>query len=97
MFDCGITTRIQELSNQIRKDQEDFIVSAVQEMYVDIDKEKLEKCLYDSKSFYEDGYKEGYDKGYEDALCSVLNHIKTDYAAYFARCMTGGDENETSE
>ena len=96
MFECGINTMMQELSNQIRKDQENFIVSAVQELYVDIDKEKLEKCLNDSKSFYDDGYKEGYDKGFEDALCSLLNHIKTDYAAYFARCMTGGEEDEDS-
>lgn len=94
MFDCGIHTTMQELSNQIRKYQENFIVSAVQELYVDIDKEKLEKCLNESKSFYDDGYKEGYDKGYEDALYLVLNHIKIDYAAYFARCMTGGEEDE---
>ena len=96
MFDCGIHITMQDLSNQITKDQENFIVRAVQELYVDIDKEKLEKCLYDSKSFYDDGYKEGYDKGFEDALCSLLTHIKTDYAAYFARCMTGGEEDEDS-
>lgn len=94
MFDCGITAKTQELSNQIIHDQENCIVSAVQGLYVDIDKEKLEKCLYDSKSYYDKGYQEGYDKGYEDALCSLLNYIKTDYAAYFARCMTECDEED---
>lgn len=71
MFDCGIHTTMEELSNQIRKDQENFIVSAVQELYVDIDKEKLEKCLNDSKSFYDEGYKEGYDNGFNEAMVQM--------------------------
>lgn len=41
MFNCGISTTMQELTNQIRKDQENFIVSAVQELYVNIDKENF--------------------------------------------------------
>lgn len=90
MFDCGITIRTQELTNQIIHDQENGIVRAVQKLYVDIDKEKLEKCLYDSKSYYNKGYQEGY----QDALCSLLNYINTDYAAYFDRCMTGCDEED---
>ena len=76
MFDCGINTLTNEISNNLIKQEENYIVKAVQETFIDIDKEKLEKCLYDSKSFYDDGYKEGYDKGYEDALFAILENLK---------------------
>lgn len=76
MFNCGITETYDELSMQIQNEHENTIVSAVQEVFVNIDKEKLKKCLYESKSFYDDGYKDGYDKGFEDALYAVLTDIK---------------------
>ena len=76
MFDCGINTLTNEISNNLIKQEENYIVKAVQETFIDIDKEKLEKCSYDSKSFYDDGYKEGYDKGYEDALFAILENLK---------------------
>lgn len=79
MFDCGITTRIQELSDQIIHDQENCIVRAVQELYVDIDKEKLEKCLYDSKSYYDEGLREGYKDGYLEALSQLHEIIEDKY------------------
>lgn len=42
MFDCGISETMQELTNQIRKDQENFIVSAVQEVYAEINGIEME-------------------------------------------------------
>lgn len=95
MFDCGIHTTMQELTNQIRKDQENFIVSAVQELYVDIDKEKLEKCLNESKSFYDDGYKEGYDNGYQEAII-MMQHTLNNMYAKFNNIEMDGDEDEDS-
>ncbi len=79
MFDCGITTRTQELSNQIIHDQEDCIVKGVQELYIDIDKEKLEKCLHDSKSYYDEGYKDGYKDGYLEVLSQLHEIIEDKY------------------
>ena len=96
MFDCGITTYTSEIANQIRKNEENFVYSAVHELFVDIDKEQFEKCLLDSKSFYDDGYKEGYDKGFEDALTVILNDIKAQYFAMFKKSMIGGNQNEDS-
>ena len=94
MFDCGISSYISEISNQLIKEQDNNIVKAVQEMYVKIDKEKLDRCLYDSKSFYDQGFKEGYDKGYEDALFSLLADIKSYYEEQFERSMTGNYEED---
>lgn len=71
MFDCGIYATMQEISNQIIKKQEDFIVNSVQEFYADIDREKLEKCLSESKSFYDDGYKDGE----KDVILMVINSL----------------------
>ena len=97
MFDCGISTTIQELANQIRKDQENFIVSAVQEMYVNIDKEKLEKCLCDSKSYYDDGYREGFDEGFNAAMIQMKHKLNQMYAEINGITEMEGDEDETSE
>lgn len=95
MFECGISTTMRELSNRIVQDQENFIVNAVQEMYVNIDKEKLEKCLFDAKSFYDDGYKEGYDKGYNDAIIQIRHKLNEMYAEIDGIEMEG-DEDEDS-
>lgn len=96
MFDCGISTTIQELTNQIRKDQENFIVSAVQEMYVNIDKEKLYKCLNDSKSYFDNGYEEGFNDGFNAAMIQMNHKLNKMYAEINGIEMEG-DEDETSE
>ena len=96
MFDCGISTTMSELTNQIRKDQENFIVSAVQEMYVNIDKEKLEKCLYESKSYFDDGYREGFDDGFNAAILQMKHKLNKMYAE-INNIEMEGDEDETSE
>ena len=96
MFDCGISTTMSELTNQIRKDQENFIVSAVQELYVNIDKEKLEKCLYESKSYFDDGYREGFDDGFNAAILQIKHKLNKMYAEINGIEMEG-DEDETGE
>ena len=61
MFDCGIKAILGEMQTKF----EDDCISAVQSYGFEIDKEKLEKALTDSKSFYNEGYadaKRQYDR-----------------------------------
>ena len=63
-------TTVNELFNAVDK----FVLKAVQEVGIKVDKEELEKALrYDRYQFhagytngYNEGYHQGYDDGYED-------------------------------
>lgn len=50
---------IETIQKQLTMSFEEGVVKAVQEVGIVVDKERLEKALYDAKSFYEEGYKDG--------------------------------------
>lgn len=50
---------IETIQKQLTMDFEEGVVRAVQAVGIIVDKERLEKALYDAKSFYEEGYKDG--------------------------------------
>lgn len=50
---------IETIQKQLTMSFEEGVVKAVQEVGIVVDKERLEKALYDAKSFYEEGYQDG--------------------------------------
>ena len=58
VFDCGITVLFGEMTTQI----ENGIVTAVQRVGIDVDKERLEEVLFDARGNYERGFREGYEQ-----------------------------------
>lgn len=58
MFDCGINKIFSDWESRMETENEKMILKAVQSVGIDIDKEQLEKALFNAKSFYIDGYKD---------------------------------------
>lgn len=75
MFDCGINEIIGDVVTSIEKEKEKMVYKAVQSVGIDVDKEQLEKALFNAKSFYIDGYKDA-KKQYQPKW------IKTDIIQY---------------
>lgn len=50
---------IETIQKQMTMSFEENVVKTVREVGIIVDKERLEKALYDAKSFYEEGYKDG--------------------------------------
>lgn len=64
MFDCGINEIVDDMVTSIEEENEKIILKAVQSVGIDVDKEQLEKALFNAKSFYNDGYEDA-KKQYE--------------------------------
>lgn len=54
MFDCGISMTVKEIQRQF----DDECVKVVQEYGFNIDKDRLQKAITDSRSFYDEGYRD---------------------------------------
>ena len=66
---------IKQISDEIKYSYENHILTAVQNVGFDIDKERLEKALVDSRSFYNEGYEDArqkYESNMKDFSCIVL-------------------------
>ena len=90
---------IETIQKQLTMSFEEGVVKAVQEVGIVVDKKRLEKALYDAKSFYEEGFNDGLLHGstavdapgvvQEDCVAreSVLEIVKRtsgDYATAFS-------------
>ena len=64
MFDCGITVSFGEMTTQI----ENGIITAVQRVGIDVDRERLVDVLTDARGNYERGFREGYEQAERDTL-----------------------------
>lgn len=62
MFECGISVVFGQMTTQI----ENGIVTAVQRVGIDVDKERLEQVLFDARGNYERGFREGYEQAMLD-------------------------------
>lgn len=60
---------IETIQKQMTMRFEEGVMKAVQEVGIIVDKERLEKALYDAKSFYEEGYKDGAAANHEVVRC----------------------------
>ena len=72
---------IEQITDAMIVEHEDNIVRAVQNIGIDVDKERLQKALTDSKSFYDEGYADAKAK-YEKALdkaCEELNEFSNTF------------------
>ena len=57
---------IEIIQKDLKMQVEGAVIKAVQECGVNVDKERLEKALYDARSFYREGYCDGYEAGCQD-------------------------------
>lgn len=57
---------IEIIQKDLKMQVEGATLKAVLECGVNVDKERLERALYDARSFYDEGYREGYGTGYRD-------------------------------
>lgn len=88
-IDDSMKSLIEVTHNHIVTKMDEYIVNAVCEMGIDVDKERLVKALTDARSFYNEGYaaaKEKYERKWipvEEGLPSqweeVLVTTKADY------------------
>lgn len=75
MFDCGITVSFGEMTTQI----ENGIITAVQRVGIDVDKERLEEVLTDARGNYERGFREGYEQAKGELVrCRDCKHYDKD-------------------
>ena len=75
MFDCGITVSFGQMTTQI----ENAIVTAVQRVGIDVDKERLEEVLFDARGNYERGFREGQEQAARELVhCRDCKHQDPD-------------------
>ena len=81
MFDCGINEIVSNITSSIETEKEKMILKAVQSVGIDVDKEQLEKALFNAKSFYIDGYKDA-KKQYEPRWIPVSERLPEEEGKY---------------
>lgn len=110
-IDDSMKPLIEITQNHIVTKMDEYIVNAVCEMDIDVDKERLVKALTDARSFYNEGYaaaKERYERKWisrkilpekaDEYL--VLCYIDGEYRPCFAYYTNGSwrsDKDETIE
>ena len=67
---------ISDIAKQINEQYDNAIYSAVQNMGIDIDKDKLIQAIAADRRRYEKAYSEGYCKGYENGKKEIIYEIK---------------------
>lgn len=87
MFDCGINEIVSEVMSSVEKENERMIYKAVQSVGIDVDKEQLEKALFNAKSFYIDGYKDAKKK-YEPKWIPTSEREPEEYGEYYITWIT---------
>lgn len=110
MFDYESPIRI--VADKMKYEYEENIVKAVQNYFVDVDKERLQKALeYDSDQYkkgWQDGYKSANaigrwiaDEDYSMFTCSVCGGqmVRNDYphCCWCGAYMTRDDESEAED
>lgn len=66
---------ITEVLDEIKFHHDNGILRAVQNVGIDVDKERLTKALVDSRSFYNEGYEDArqkYDANIKDFSCIIV-------------------------
>ena len=81
MFDCGINEIVSNITSSIETEKEKMILKAVQSVGIDVDKEQLEKALFNAKSFYIDGYKDA-KKQYQPKWIPVSERLPEEEGKY---------------
>lgn len=77
MFDCGITSIQNKISEEIVKKHDELVMQTVYQVGIDIDKQKLVEAMTNAKSFY--------DQGYNDAKRELEAELEI-YKKAFAMC-----------
>lgn len=70
-----ITLFYKDYAMQMEKRIEETVLSAVSEIGVDIDKERLIKILDGDRKSYDDGYRKGFEKGFKDGQKSAFDRM----------------------
>lgn len=92
IYDSPIEIITNSIANQIAMEYDGQVIKAVQKVFVDVDKHKLEQALTQDKARYEEAYRKGqqdsrmtgrwveYEDRPEEKWCSVCNwsYLKTD-------------------
>ena len=61
LYDCPISTQINQVETMLNKAYEDNVLRVVQQVAVNIDKEGLLKALNQDRERYEEAYQKGWD------------------------------------
>lgn len=91
MFDCGINEIVSDMVTSMEEENEKMIYKAVQSVGIDIDKEQLEKALFNAKSFYDDGYNDA-KKQYEPKWIPVSERTPEKEETY--ACLVTVEEDD---
>ena len=63
-YDSPIKLLIDEMSENIASQTDEYVMKAICKLDVDIEKDKLIRILHQDKERYTDAYKKGYKEGY---------------------------------
>ena len=79
MYESPITRMVGDISSQITKQNEEYIITYARDIGYNINKEELTKALnYDREQYkagYRDGHSDGYKEGFDDATEIVFKTL----------------------
>lgn len=73
---CGYEPPIEILTDELNTRLEDGVMTAVQKVCINVDKEELIKMIKGEREQYSKGYSNGYAQGYEDGIAETMRKLK---------------------
>ena len=88
MYDSPMALTYKELSRQHEEAVEGMIWHSLNEIGIEIDKERLIAILEGDKKSYEDGYRKGYENGVRDAKKALDEETKVLFDEWSAKVLS---------
>lgn len=78
MYESPIKMIVDDMTEKIVREQEDYIVKCVQNIGISVDKAELKRALAYDRQQYDKGFADGYEKAKEDVVrCKDCKHRPT--------------------